>query len=102
MKIQKQDQGAAGQRYAEWEGHKQGFMYRYLNRQTGEEIYSLKPLKGKVPDLRGRKSPQKSLRTLTKTAKPPTKGVDKMGMFDVIHGPQGITFKKANRQRRKG
>ena len=103
LKIKKQDiGGVAPKSYSEWEAHKQGFMYRYFNRQTGEEVYSLKPLKGKVPDLRGKKSPQKSLRTISKTAKTPKRSVDKMGLFDVLHGPQGITFKKANRQRRKG
>ena len=87
-----------GKLFPRLEGHKQGFVYRYKDRQTGQEIFSRDPRYGRVPNLRGKGSARRSHRTISYGRRPPTQHVSRMGALNVHYG-QGVRFRRARRSR---
>ena len=81
------------------QGRKQGFMYVYINRNTGKRLYSRTPLFGKVPFITGKGSAAKSHTNITPKNKRPTVKKRSMGVVDVhYHGK--VRFTKAIKRRK--
>ena len=86
-------------RYPEWTGRRQGFGYKYVNHQTGEEVFSRNRAPG-IPVTKGKGSARKSFRVLSRSSKKPRFPVDYMGATNA-HINGGIVYKRSRKAKKR-
>lgn len=97
-KISAKKPAKEAMRPQDWiQGRKQGFMYVYINRNTGRRVFSTTRLFGKVPFITGKGSPAKSTTNITRKNKRPTVKKTRMGIVNVHHNGR-VRFSKAKRK----